>query len=1406
MKNTFTLLTLKKWNRHLVRTTVIAISLILLSMSGFTQITVPNVSRCGEGEVTLTAATELTGGTLTWYDVPFFGTPVATGTVFNTPVLQESTTYYVDYVIDGVGVCDRKPVKVTINNTTVTANIYYSSVTYCNSLNQIQEATNSGSANGVYSVTPSSPLVVNASSGTFNPFGVTPGDYTITYTIPAEQQPAGCSEAPINTTITIVAALTTPVIASFTSPLCNSGAAPFNLTLSSGPSGGTWSASPNGLNITAAGLVTPAGSSPGNYTITYTKAGTGGCVPQYANASLTITGLPTASISYSGSPFCKDITSATPTLTGTGAYSNGTYSYTGSGLNSFSTSDGTFNPSASTAGDYTIKYAAPSSAGCAAVEVTTPVTINALPTASITGGTTVCLNATEPKITFTGVTGTAPFTFTYKVNNGADRFVVTSSGNTVDVSQATVSAGTFVYTLYSVSDANGCSQAVSGTPTQTITITGAPVASFQYPQSLYCTTGTATPTYINGGVAGAFSSTPSLIIDEETGVIDVAASASGAYTVTNTVGGCGADVVATTEVTISHVNPIISGGDDATCGSTTLTANSDATNATYIWYNGTEAIPNGIAQTLVVNATGDYKVQVTNTDNGCAETSASKEVTINPLPVCSISGEKSVTYGTTNDYFAPAGMNSYSWSITGDGTISGASNESTVSIKTSAAGVYTLSVIINNGSCTSTCDQTVYVDKANAVISVLPYSVAYDGISHTSAFTAAGVESSPVDLTSLMIVSGTTHTDAGTYTADEWSFAGNTNYNSTSGTVNNEITKATPTVSITGGTFTYAMSTSREATGVTYGIGGSEDVLSPALTFSYVNSAGAVYGPISTAPTDPGVYTATGSFAGNTNYTSASNTATITIYPTAPTGPASKTFCSGATVAQLTDVVTGTTGTLTVYDAATNGNIVTGDAALSSANYYVSQTVNSVESSRLSVAVTVVASPTGGAISPANPTICTGTNSTVFTVSGYTNGTIKRWESSTNGFSTYVEIDNTNATYTATNLTESIQYRVIIENEGCEVISEKAWAIVVERPYIATDGIVTGVTASGSVQTTTLAYTSTSNVPVAYDIDWTGMADQGRSDITFQSGAGTVTGIVIPANTAPGLYTGTMTLYTTPGCSATQTVSVTVHPVAPTASSPQTFCSGATVAELVASGDGGATFKWYTASSGSSALSTSDVLLASNTYYASQTVNGVESALRSAGVSVTVDPAPTITTTGTLASVCPSGSAQYATLAYTATTNAPTSYSIVWQFGMASQGSTAFAFAAGGGTIDNIVIEAGAGNGTYDGWMTIKAANNCTYTQPISVLVKEVSATPVVSSPIYNSATTISGTSEANASVIVYKEGTTQIGTATANSEGVWVASVSPAVATGELITAKATVAGKCESVDSNQVTTSANP
>jgi len=94
-----------------------------------------------------------------------------------------------------------------------------------------------------------------------------------------------------------------------------------------------------------------------------------------------------------------------------------------------------------------------------------------LPSATISGTTTVCQNAAGPVITFTGSGGTAPYTFTYNINGGAALTVSTTGTNLfVTVSVNTSNAGNFNYNLTSVQDSATppVSQVVSGTAVITI--------------------------------------------------------------------------------------------------------------------------------------------------------------------------------------------------------------------------------------------------------------------------------------------------------------------------------------------------------------------------------------------------------------------------------------------------------------------------------------------------------------------------------------------------------------------------------------------------------------------------------------------------------------------------------------------------------------------------------------------------------------------------------------------------------------------------------------------------------------------------------------------------------------------------------------------------------------------------
>ena len=91
---------------------------------------------------------------------------------------------------------------------------------------------------------------------------------------------------------------------------------------------------------------------------------------------------------------------------------------------------------------------------------------------------------------------------------------------------------------------------------------------------------------------------------------------------------------------------------------------------------------------------------------------------------------------------------------------------------------------------------------------------------------------------------------------------------------------ATPTVSVTGGTFAFD-GAPHGAIGFAYGVNGINDLLAPP-TFSYVGTGGTVYGPTPTPPTAVGTYNAVGFFAGTGNYAAAANSAAITIYAATP--------------------------------------------------------------------------------------------------------------------------------------------------------------------------------------------------------------------------------------------------------------------------------------------------------------------------------------------------------------------------------------------------------------------------------------------------------------------------------------------------------------------------------------------
>ena len=119
----------------------------------------------------------------------------------------------------------------------------------------------------------------------------------------------------------------------------------------------------------------------------------------------------------------------------------------------------------------------------------------------------------------------------------------------------------------------------------------------------------------------------------------------------------------------------------------------------------------------------------------------------------------------------------------------------------------------------SSDSKTFEITKANATINVTAYSVGYDGNPHTATGSATGVNSE--SLTGLDL-SATTHTNAGTYNGDQWTFTDATgNYNNATGTVNDSISQAAASISVNGFTGVYD-GAAHGATGSATGINGED--------------------------------------------------------------------------------------------------------------------------------------------------------------------------------------------------------------------------------------------------------------------------------------------------------------------------------------------------------------------------------------------------------------------------------------------------------------------------------------------------------------------------------------------------------------------------------------------------------
>ncbi len=588
-----------------------------------------------------------------------------------------------------------------------------------------------------------------------------------------------CSQAQTGNATVVVNPLPTAIIAG-TTDVCIGGADPivtftgangtapytFTYTLNGGANQ-TIVSTGNNATITVSTLVDGAFSYD---LVSVQDASTTTCSQvQTGNATVVVNPAPTATIS-GALDVC--IGEADPSITFTGADGTApyTFSYTiNGGATQTVTSVGnaaTLTVSTAAAGNFSydlVSVQDASATACSQVQTgNATVVVNPLPTATILGSVDVCEGDTDPTITFTGADGTAPYTFTYNINGGANQTLV-SVGNDATLTVPTTPVGAYNYNLVSVEDASStaCSQVQTGTATIDVNPNPVPVingateycigtsstlsTTLAYTSYLW-STGATTPTAdvteadnpITVDVTNAFGcvATSAVFTVLENTVIVYNSieticdgdmimihgnneTVAGDYSDT-TVLATGCDSISIVTLVVNPLPIIDAGVNQFVCEGDMITLN--ATGAPNIVWDAV-TVTNGIPFNQAI---GTITYTSTGTDlNGCVNTDV-VDVTVNPLPTATITGSVDVCLGDVDPTITFTGADgtapyTFAYSINGGATqtVVSIGDVATVAAPTNVAGTFAYAILSVEDASSTTCSQT-QIGTATVIVNPLP--------------------------------------------------------------------------------------------------------------------------------------------------------------------------------------------------------------------------------------------------------------------------------------------------------------------------------------------------------------------------------------------------------------------------------------------------------------------------------------------------------------------------------------------------------------------------------------------------------------------------------------------------------------------------------------------------------------
>jgi gliding motility-associated-like protein len=1149
--------------------------------------------------------------------------------------------------------------------------------------------------------------------GTANPLTVNPAT-TTGYTVTGTS--LGCT----GTATTTVTVNPNPTVSINPVPatICNGQS---SVLTASGATSYNWS---GGLGTANPLTVNPATTS--SYTVTGTTLGCTGT----ATTTVTVNPNPTVSINPVPATICNGASSV---LTASGAT---TYNWSG-GL-------GTANPltvSPTTTTGYTVTG---TSLGCTGTATTT-VNVNPLPTVTVPANITICNNGTVSATSFSSTPAGATYTWTN--SNTGIGLAASGSGNLPSFTAINAGSTPISATITVTPTLSGCTGPAS---TYTITVNPTDNPAFTYSPSTLCQTGTDTPASITGGASGTFSASPAGIVflNTATGLIDVSASALGNYTITfNTSGTCPSSSTASVTITTAPLATFNYGGPYCP-----YDANPSPTFAPGASAGVFSASPAGLSfvstATGVVNLAASTPGTYTVTNNiaaagGCAATSATNTIVINPTPTVSVPAAFAVCNGATVAAAAitgtPAGV-TYTWTnsntaiglaASGSGVVPSftASNAgsspitATITVTPSANGCTgtpqsyiitvnptpTVSVPANSSICNGTSvSATSFTSPVSGASFAWTNSntgigLAASGSGNIASFTATNAGANPITAT----ITVTPSANGCTGTPSSYTITVNptpvVSVPASFNICNNSATTATSFSSTTAGaTYTWTNNT----TSIGLAASGTGDIAS-------FNATNATSNPVvSTITVTPSANGCTGT----------PSTYTITVNPTPVVSvPANITLCNGAAVsaANFTSTTAGCTYTWTNSNTAIglgasgSGNIagfnaVNGTASPISATITVTPAANGCTGTASAYTITV--NPTPVVSVPANITICNGGPVTAGNFTSTTAGASFAWTNS-----------NTSIGLAASGTGNTPAFTAI--NNG----STPATATITVTPS------ANGCT--GTASTYTITVNPTDNPAFSYSpstlcqtgTDTPASITGGASGTFSASPAGlvflnTATGLIDVSASALGNYTVTFNTSGTCPSSSTASVTITTAPLAtfnyggpycPYDANPSpTFAPGASAGVFSAS-PAGLSFV---------STATGVVNLAASTPGTYTVTNSIAAAGGCAATSATntivINPTPTVSVPAAFA-VC-----NGATVAAAAITGTPAGVTYTW-----TNSNTAIGLAASGSGVVPSFTASNAGSSPITATITVTpSANGCTGT-PQSYIIT-VNPTPNITVPV----------------------------------------------------------------------------